>query len=82
MDESSSVVLKKRFIESSSFYTNNSSENPFLEMKINDTSILEDVPTRSSCPKCNKSRKYYCYTCYVAVAELSTRLPLINASII
>lgn len=71
---------KKRFIESSSFYTNYQENDPFSKFKIDDSSFLENVPNRSICPKCHRSRKYYCYTCYVAVQEISDRLPHVSVS--
>lgn len=49
--------------------------NPFEDMKISDTNILNRLDGRSSCPQCGKSRKYFCYTCYVPIAELAGHLP-------
>ncbi|GIY91158.1 tRNA-uridine aminocarboxypropyltransferase 1 [Caerostris extrusa] len=34
-----------------------------------------------TCTVCNRSRKYYCYTCYVPVKEVSERLPKVNLPI-
>lgn len=72
---------KKRFIESSSFFTNCENEDPFSEMKIDDCSFLDEVSHRGNCPKCHKSRKYYCYTCYVAVEEVANRFPVVHVSL-
>lgn len=74
------IEEKRRFIESSSFFKNKTSADPFAEMKIADSSFLDDVPNRTPCPMCNRSRKYYCYTCYVAVKEVSNRLPVVKVS--
>lgn len=52
--------------------------NPFLDMKINDTAILNKLDGRSPCPVCGKSRKYFCYTCYVPISELSGNLPTVK----
>lgn len=52
--------------------------NPFLDMKISDTMILNNLEGRRPCPQCGKSRKYFCYTCYVPIAELSGKLPQIK----
>lgn len=49
--------------------------NPFEYMKINDNSFLKTIDGRSPCPKCGKSRKFFCYSCYVPVKELADRLP-------
>ncbi|XP_042900461.1 tRNA-uridine aminocarboxypropyltransferase 1 isoform X1 [Parasteatoda tepidariorum] len=81
MQTSSSSSSKKRFIESSSFYTNCQEKDPFSKFKIDDCSFLESVPNRSTCSKCHRSRKYYCYTCYVAVQEISDRLPHVSLPI-
>lgn len=77
MNTSSVPTERRRCIESSSLYTNKDDNDPFSSMKIDNASFLEDTCGRGSCPKCNKSRKYYCYNCYVAIAEISHRLPLL-----
>ncbi|XP_026466625.1 DTW domain-containing protein 1-like [Ctenocephalides felis] len=53
----------------------NIDSNPFYGMKIDDASILNRLEGRSPCPKCGKSRKYFCYTCYVPVKELEGLIP-------
>ncbi|KAF5298463.1 hypothetical protein FQR65_LT01242 [Abscondita terminalis] len=50
-------------------------ENPFEGLIINEDSLLYNLEGRYPCPKCNKSRKYFCYTCYVPVSELAGKLP-------
>lgn len=52
--------------------------NPFEFMKIDDNRFLEKVDGRSPCKKCGKSRKFFCYTCHVAVCELEERLPKVK----
>ncbi|XP_055526275.1 tRNA-uridine aminocarboxypropyltransferase 1 isoform X1 [Wyeomyia smithii] len=52
--------------------------NPFSGMRIADTTFLKDVEGRSPCTVCGKSRKYFCYHCYVPVAELQGRLPSVK----
>lgn len=54
--------------------------NPFLDMKIDDTKILNELKGRSPCPLCKKSRKYFCYTCYVPIEELEGRIPTIKVN--
>lgn len=49
--------------------------NPFGGMKISDTSILNTLKGRTNCPLCSKSRKFFCYTCYVPVTQLNGKLP-------
>nr|CAD7401551.1 unnamed protein product [Timema cristinae] len=50
-------------------------DEPFKNLKIDDWAILNDIDQRSLCPVCKKSRKYFCYTCYVPVNELRGRIP-------
>lgn len=53
-------------------------KNPFDGLKIADTSVLNMLEGRHPCPHCGKSRKYFCYTCYVPIAELEGKLPRIK----
>ncbi|XP_055315584.1 tRNA-uridine aminocarboxypropyltransferase 1 [Sitodiplosis mosellana] len=39
--------------------------NPFEFMKIDDNQFLNEIDGRTACPKCLKSRKFFCYNCYV-----------------
>lgn len=54
-------------------------EYPFSNMVISDTSQLAQVTNRSVCPQCKKSRKYYCYTCYVPLIETRNIIPHIES---
>ncbi|XP_065072951.1 tRNA-uridine aminocarboxypropyltransferase 1 [Ochlerotatus camptorhynchus] len=56
-------------------------ENPFAGMHIDDTTFLKDVEGRSSCTGCGKSRKFFCYHCYVPVAELQGKLSFVKLPI-
>ncbi|XP_035778575.1 tRNA-uridine aminocarboxypropyltransferase 1-like [Anopheles albimanus] len=51
--------------------------DPFEGMDIANTDFLMDVEGRSSCPVCGRSRKFFCYTCYVPVASINDRVPRI-----
>ncbi|XP_039765746.1 tRNA-uridine aminocarboxypropyltransferase 1 [Pararge aegeria] len=53
----------------------NRDDKPFNGLKISKSDILKDLTNRSPCPRCGKSRKYFCYTCYVPVAQLEGRIP-------
>ncbi|KAG9489310.1 tRNA-uridine aminocarboxypropyltransferase 1 isoform X2 [Eleutherodactylus coqui] len=51
------------------------SENNLLEkLKVSSQVVLETAQKkgRSKCPKCNGSRMFYCYTCYVPVESVPT----------
>lgn len=52
--------------------------DPFEFMKINDNKFLDEIDGRSSCTKCNKSRKFFCYTCCLPVAGIESKLPKVN----
>lgn len=52
--------------------------NPFEFMKIDDNTFLNEIDGRSACQKCHKSRKFFCYNCYVPVHGLENRLPKVE----
>lgn len=53
--------------------------NPFATMRIADNTFLSSVTDRQPCPKCNASRKYFCYTCYVRLPSVG-RFPEVKVS--
>lgn len=53
-------------------------QNPFQGFNIDDNSILGSLEGRHSCPKCGKSRKFFCYSCYVPIKELEGKLPIVK----
>ncbi|KAL3282901.1 hypothetical protein HHI36_006059 [Cryptolaemus montrouzieri] len=55
--------------------------NPFEGMIIEDSSLLSELEGRQPCPKCNKSRKFYCYTCYIPIKNLEGLLPQVKLPI-
>lgn len=56
--------------------------NPFQRMKIADNDFLKDIDGRSPCPKCSKSRKFFCYTCYVPTKGIGPLLPVVKVSVV
>jgi len=50
----------------------------FKGMKIEDASFLDDIDGRTKCPNCCKSRKFFCYTCYIPMPPLENRIPQIK----
>ncbi|EDV53225.1 DTW domain-containing protein 1 [Drosophila erecta] len=48
---------------------------PFVHMRISDHSVLDTIEGRHNCRLCNRSRKFFCYSCYVPVGELEELLP-------
>ncbi|CAG9782929.1 unnamed protein product [Diatraea saccharalis] len=50
-------------------------DKPFEGMVIGNTEPLDALKSRSACPKCGKSRMYFCYTCFVLVSQLEGAIP-------
>ncbi|XP_059143870.1 tRNA-uridine aminocarboxypropyltransferase 1-like isoform X2 [Physella acuta] len=59
----------------------NMQENPFPDITIADWTFLDASGGRSNCPKCGKSRKYYCYNCLVPLPSLSAEMPKVKLPI-
>ncbi|XP_019628506.1 PREDICTED: DTW domain-containing protein 1-like isoform X3 [Branchiostoma belcheri] len=55
-----------------------SGEDPFGCLKLSSQECLISQDRRTVCPKCQLSRKYFCYTCYVLVAELEGKVPKVK----
>lgn len=49
--------------------------DPFKNLIIADNDFLNQIKERSPCSKCRKSRKFFCYTCYIPVDKLDGLLP-------
>lgn len=50
-------------------------DKPFEGLKMSNSDILDSLNSRSPCPRCGKSRMYFCYTCYIPVSRLEGRIP-------
>lgn len=55
-------------------------KDAFENYKIADYTFLDELEGRSPCPECCKSRKFFCYTCYVPMPPLEGRLPKVKVS--
>ena len=55
-------------------------EQPFPDLKISSAEFLDSLSGRSKCPKCKRSRKYYCYTCFIPVEEIAGKVPKLMVS--
>ncbi|XP_037950243.1 tRNA-uridine aminocarboxypropyltransferase 1-like [Teleopsis dalmanni] len=51
---------------------------PFVDMKIADHTVLNSIEGRFICTECNRSRKFFCYNCYIPVGNLGTLLPKVD----
>lgn len=58
-------------------------ETPLENLHLAPQTVLERAPKqgRSKCPRCNSSRMFYCYTCYVPVETVPTgEIPVVKVS--
>lgn len=51
---------------------------PFENLIIDNCDILESIEQRTACERCCKSRKYFCYTCYIPVTSIKNLIPKIK----
>ncbi|PSN39313.1 hypothetical protein C0J52_15567 [Blattella germanica] len=56
-------------------------EEPFKDLKIDNWAILDDINERQACDRCHKSRKYFCYNCYIPVTGLQNHIPKVKLPI-
>ncbi|XP_040426016.1 tRNA-uridine aminocarboxypropyltransferase 1 isoform X1 [Cygnus olor] len=50
-------------------------DNPLQQLQLASQEVLENAKKsgRSKCPRCNSSRMFYCYTCFVPVETVPTK---------
>ncbi|XP_032777488.2 LOW QUALITY PROTEIN: tRNA-uridine aminocarboxypropyltransferase 1 [Daphnia magna] len=53
------------------------SQEPFSGLKISSTTFLDEIERRGNCENCGKSRKFFCYTCYIPLPEIKELIPYI-----
>ena len=53
----------------------------FPPLKIEDTKILDDLEERQACSRCHKSRKFFCYSCFLPLPSVENVLPSVNLPI-
>ncbi len=51
------------------------SQDPFSELKISNSTFLDQLEKRANCQNCGKSRKFFCYSCYIPVSEIKDLVP-------
>lgn len=68
---STNLIMNPKSLEA-----RNRDDKPFDGLKISNSDALHSLGMRSPCPRCNKSRMYFCYTCFVPVNQLEGRIPL------
>ena len=50
-------------------------DSPFDRLDIADTSVLEKSRERQNCGSCNRSRKFFCYSCCCALPSMESSTP-------
>ena len=53
----------------------------FPSLKIDDTRVLDDLEERQACSQCHKSRKFFCYSCFLPLPSVENVLPSVNLPI-
>ena len=54
----------------------------YLEkLKLASFEALDELSERKDCPKCNQSRKYFCYDCYISLNSDPTKVPRLQLPI-
>lgn len=59
-------------------------DNPLQQLQLASQEVLEKAKKsgRSKCPRCNSSRMFYCYTCFVPVETVPTKeIPTVKVNI-
>ena len=56
-------------------------EDPFVAYNISSKwKLLANVTERVLCPKCSRSRKFFCYRCYIPMPKVEDIVPRIEVS--
>ena len=56
-------------------------DSPFDRLAIADTSVLEKSVKRQNCATCNRSRKFFCYSCCRALPSIESSTPCLTLPI-
>lgn len=68
----------KRSIKESPFFKNAEQSDPWEGLQIKDNKFLDAFKERGKCQKCDRSRQYYCYSCYVPLDCLKDDIPFVK----
>jgi len=69
---------REPLIRNSSLWTNKEETDPMGKFCIDSTEALDLIDERILCPQCNRSRKYFCYTCYVPMNSIKSQIPFVR----
>jgi len=53
-------------------------DNPFATLNISNTKVLDNQESRQPCSLCCKSRKFFCYSCYLPLASIKHLIPSVE----
>jgi hypothetical protein len=48
------------------------------KFRIDSTEILDLIEERIKCERCQKSRRFYCYTCYIPMDCIKFKIPFVK----
>jgi len=57
-------------------------ENPFATLNISSTAVLDEQSERQACSSCNKSRKFFCYSCNLPLPAIKDLIPTLELPIL
>ena len=57
-------------------------ENPFPDLNISSADFLDKLEGRQKCPRCERSRKFFCYSCYVPLRGTEDKIPHVKVGVI
>lgn len=73
LDINSDIGNKKRSIDQVE-----TKSDPFDQLKTSNDQVLKDIQSRSPCPTCKKTVKYFCYKCYQIVGMDRSDIPSVE----
>ncbi|XP_065567575.1 tRNA-uridine aminocarboxypropyltransferase 1-like isoform X2 [Artemia franciscana] len=56
--------------------------DPFSKLEIKDDSFLNTISGRDICANCYKSRKFYCYSCYIPTDSVKNLIPFVEVALV
>ncbi|RWS31240.1 DTW domain-containing protein 1-like protein [Leptotrombidium deliense] len=68
----------KLVIEESGIFVNTKGIDMIANLKIDNTEPMDAVEDRDICVKCNKSRRYFCYSCCLPMDSIKSFLPFVR----
>ncbi|KAI9584942.1 tRNA-uridine aminocarboxypropyltransferase 1 [Glossina fuscipes] len=54
---------------------------PFENMRLDDHTVLDTIEGRHDCLHCHRSRKFFCYNCYIPIPNIADLIPKVSLPI-